>query len=56
VTRDLAQQGYDLISEVDHAIARMGFFNTYHVLGVATGIMGVKPEGWAAIEQMRRAK
>lgn len=56
VSRDLVQQGYELISEVDHAIARMGFFNTYQVLGVATEIMGVKPEGWSAIEQMRRAK
>lgn len=56
VSRDLVQQGYELISEVDHPIARMGFFDTYQVLGVATEIMGVKPEGWAAIEQMRRTK
>jgi hypothetical protein len=56
VTHDLVQQGYEFISEVDHPIARMGFFNTYEVLGVATEIMGVKPEGWAAIEQMRRVE
>ncbi|GAB3551013.1 VOC family protein [Spirosoma fluminis] len=56
VIGDLVQQGYAVISEVDHAIARMGFVNTYQTLGVATEIMGIKPEGWAAIDQMRRAK
>jgi methylmalonyl-CoA/ethylmalonyl-CoA epimerase len=56
VMGELVQQGYVLISEVDHAIARMGFFDTYQVLGVATEIMGIKPEGWAAIDQMRQVK
>jgi methylmalonyl-CoA/ethylmalonyl-CoA epimerase len=55
VCSELREQGYMLISEVDHPIARMAFFDTYQTLGVATEIMGVTPEGWAAIEQMKSA-
>ncbi|MVM30964.1 hypothetical protein GO755_13060 [Spirosoma sp. HMF4905] len=33
-----------------------GFFDTYQVLGVATEIMDIKPEGWDAIEKMRQGK
>lgn len=54
ITRDLHEQGYTTISEVDHPIARMAFFDTYQTLGVATEIMGITPEGWSAIEQMRK--
>ncbi|WP_448697448.1 VOC family protein [Mucilaginibacter sp. AW1-3] len=56
ITGDLRDQGYALISEVDHPIARMAFFDTYQTLGVATEIMGITPEGWIAIEQMQKAK
>jgi methylmalonyl-CoA/ethylmalonyl-CoA epimerase len=56
VISDLCQQGYVIISEVDHPIARMAFFDTYEALGVATEIMGITPEGWIAIEQMQRAR
>jgi methylmalonyl-CoA/ethylmalonyl-CoA epimerase len=52
VTTRLREQGYELISEVDHPIARMAFFDTYKTLGVVTEIMGVTLEGWKAIEQM----
>jgi methylmalonyl-CoA/ethylmalonyl-CoA epimerase len=54
-TRDLRKQGNAVISEVDHPIARMVFFDTYKTLGVATEIMGVTPEGWSAIEKMKKA-
>ena len=54
VTSDLREQGYAVISEVDHPIARMAFFDTYQTLGVATEIMGITPEGWTAIEQMQK--
>lgn len=54
VTRQLQEQGYEVMCEVDHSIARMTFFDTYQTSGVATEIMGIKPEGWAAIEQMRK--
>lgn len=50
---DLSRQGYTLISEVDHPIARMAFFDTYQTLGVATEIMGITPKGWSVIEQMK---
>ena len=54
VIGDLREQGYAIISEVDHPIARMAFFDTYQTLGVATEIMGITPEGWIAIEQMEK--
>ena len=54
ITNELRDQGYALISEVDHPIARMAFFDTYQTLGVATEIMGITPEGWIAIEQMQK--
>ena len=56
VTDDLRRQGYAVISEVDHPIARMAFFDTYQTLGVATEIMGITPEGWKAIKKMQKAK
>jgi hypothetical protein len=56
VTSELREQGYAVMSEVDHPIARMAFFDTYQTLGVATEIMGITPEGWIAIEQMQKAK
>jgi methylmalonyl-CoA/ethylmalonyl-CoA epimerase len=56
VTNDLREQGYAVISEVNHPIARMTFFDTYQTLGVATEIMGVTPEGWIVIEQMQKAR
>jgi methylmalonyl-CoA/ethylmalonyl-CoA epimerase len=56
VTSDLRDQGYAIISEVDHPIARMAFFDTYRTLGVATEIMGITPEGWIAIQQMQKAR
>ncbi len=55
VTSELHGQGYEVISEVDHPIARMTFFDTYQILGVATEIMGITPEGWTAIKQMQKA-
>jgi len=54
VTNKLRGQGYAVISEVDHPIARMAFFDTYQTLGVVTEIMGITPEGWKAIEQMQQ--
>lgn len=54
VTSDLREQGYTIISEVDHPIARMVFFDTYATLGVATEIMGVTPEGWIDIKKMQK--
>ncbi|MBA4054118.1 MAG: hypothetical protein C0490_05350 [Marivirga sp.] len=54
VVNDLIQQGYSLIGEVDHPIARMKFFDTYKTMGVATEIMGITPEGRVAIEKMKQ--
>jgi methylmalonyl-CoA/ethylmalonyl-CoA epimerase len=56
IVANLQEQGYEMISNVDHPIARMAFFDTYKTLGVATEIMGVTPEGWKAIQQMEKIK
>ncbi|RZK76684.1 MAG: hypothetical protein EOO92_14215 [Pedobacter sp.] len=53
ITNSLLEKDYQMISNVDHPIARMAFFDTYETLGVATEIMGVTPEGWDAIESMK---
>ena len=52
---DITKQGYPVIGEVDHPIARMKFFDTYKTTGVATEIMGITPEGWKALEKMENA-
>jgi hypothetical protein len=54
VTGDLREQGYVVMSEVDHPIARMMFFDTYQTLGVATEITGITPEGAIILEQMQK--
>ena len=54
VVEDITKQGYPVIGEVDHPIARMKFFDTYKTTGVATEIMGITPEGWKALEQMEK--
>ncbi|AXY74302.1 hypothetical protein D3H65_10080 [Paraflavitalea soli] len=54
IISELREQGYEMISEVDHPIARMAFFDTYQTLGVVTEIMGITPEGWVAIKQMEK--
>jgi methylmalonyl-CoA/ethylmalonyl-CoA epimerase len=56
ITGELRNQGYATISEVDHPIARMAFFDTYQTLGVVTEIMGITPEGWTAIKHMEKAR
>ncbi len=51
VTGHLRQQGYKVISEVDHPIARMMFFDTYDTMGSVTEIMGITPEGQKIIDE-----
>lgn len=52
VRDNLRHQGYAIVSEVDHPIARMVFFDTYKTMGVVTEVMGITPEGWKILEQM----
>ncbi|MBL0912332.1 MAG: VOC family protein [Bacteroidia bacterium] len=54
ITAELRAQGFAVISEVNHPIARMAFFDTYETMGVATEIMGITPAGWKAVEQMEK--
>lgn len=56
ITGELHKQGYEVISEVDHPIARMAFFDTCKTLGLVTEIMGITPEGWAMIKQMEKVR
>lgn len=54
VVQEITSQGYPVIGEVDHAIARMKFFDTYKDTGVATEIMGITDDGWKILEQMEK--
>lgn len=54
IVKEITGQGYPIISEVDHPIARMKFFDTYKTTGVATEIMGITPEGWKMLEGMEK--
>ena len=54
VISELKEEGYELISTVDHPVARMAFFDTYNTLGVATEIMGITPEGAIEIEKWKK--
>lgn len=54
VTNHLCEQGYAIVSEVDHPIAKMMFFDTYKTLGVVTEIMGITAEGWKILAQMEK--
>lgn len=56
VINNMIAEGYKVISEVDHPIARMKFFDTYEVLGLVTEVMGVTEDGWKAIEQMEKVR
>ena len=56
VVSDILKQGYSLVGEVDHPIARMKFFDTYKETGVMTEIMGITPEGYQALEQMEKSQ
>lgn len=53
IVGEFRAKGYEIISAVDHPIARMAFFDTYETIGAATEIMGITPEGWNAVEQMK---
>lgn len=54
VKNQISQQGYAIVSNVDHPIARMVFFDTYQTLGVATEIMGITPEGWKILGEWEK--
>ena len=54
IKSELLKQGFELMSTVDHPIARMAFFDTYKILGVATEIMGITPEGEKAIGDWKK--
>lgn len=56
IVDEIKEQGFQLIGECDHPIARMKFFDTYQTLGVATEIMGITPEGMIAINNMKTAQ
>jgi len=53
VTETLLKQGFKLMGEVDHPIASMAFFDTYHLLGFAIEIMGITPDGYTMIRKMQ---
>jgi hypothetical protein len=54
VKNQISKQGYKIVSNVDHPIARMVFFDTYQTLGVVTEIMGITPEGWKILVEWEK--
>ena len=55
LVEDITRQGYPIIGEVDHPIARMKCFDTYKATGVATEIMGITEDGWKMLVKMEKA-
>jgi hypothetical protein len=51
---ELKSKGYSVISSFDTSIARIVFFDTYDVVGVATELMGITKEGEEAVEKMKQ--
>ena len=54
VIHAISGEGYPIISTFDTNIAKIYFFDTYKELGIATEIMGITDEGYAAVEQMKK--
>jgi len=52
VVEDILTLGYKIISEVNHPIAKMVFFDTDKTLGTVTEIMGITEDGWKIIAAM----
>jgi hypothetical protein len=51
----MADQGFQVVTSVNHPIARIVFFDTFKEIGVFTEIMGITKEGKKAVEKMKGA-
>ena len=50
---EMANMGRQVITSVNHPIARIVFFDTTKELGVFTEVMGITEEGAKAVEKMK---
>jgi hypothetical protein len=53
VISDMANKGFEVITSVNHPIARIVFFDTSKDVGVFTEIMGITEEGEKAVQMMK---
>jgi hypothetical protein len=49
----MADKGFQIITSVNHPIARIVFFDTSKDTGVFTEIMGITEEGEKAVQMMK---
>jgi hypothetical protein len=50
---EMADQGFKVVTSVNHPIAKIVFFDTFKEIGVFTEIMGITNEGKKAVERMK---
>ena len=53
VIAEMAIKGFQVVTSVDHPIAKIVFFDTSRDIGVFTEIMGITKEGERAVEKMK---
>jgi methylmalonyl-CoA/ethylmalonyl-CoA epimerase len=53
VISDMANKGFQVVTSVNHPIARIVFFDTSKDTGVFTEIMGITEEGETAVQKMK---
>lgn len=53
IISEMAEKGFQVITSVNHPIARIVFFNTSKDTGVFTEIMGITEEGEKAVQMMK---
>ena len=53
---EMANKGHEVITSVNHPIAKIVFFDTTKELGVFTEVMGMTEEGEKAVQQMKNGK
>ena len=53
IISEMAQKGFQVITSVNHPIARIVFFDTSKYIGVYTEIMGITEEGEKAVQMMK---
>ena len=53
IISEMAQKGFQVITSVNHPIARIVFFDTSKDIGVFTEIMGITEEGEKAVQMMK---
>jgi methylmalonyl-CoA/ethylmalonyl-CoA epimerase len=50
---EMAEKGFQVVTSVNHPIARIVFFDTTPAIGVMTEIMGITEEGEKAVQMMK---